>query len=130
MATRWIYEMHIVVAASERDMANGMAALMDPDRGGANTFMLPLALLAEVNPEAAPACYGAVTAATETMHQAMNVVVQRGLLTTVRYWRLDATTGELLETNSPMAIASTGTVWSWAQTLADAGLKAIGGRGQ
>ena len=130
MATRWIYEMHIVVAASERELASGMAALMDPDRGGANTFMLPLALLAEARSEAAPACYGAVTAVKEAMHQAMSSVVRRGLLTTVRYWRMDAASRELLETNSPTALASVGAAWSWAQTLADAGLKAAGERGQ
>ncbi len=129
MATRWIYELHLVVATAERELANGMAALMDPDRGGANTFLLPLLPRTETDPQASPTHYGAVTAATEAMHLAMNSVAQRGLLKTVRFWRMDAATGHLLESNSPTTATAVGAAWTWERTLEDAGLKLAEGGG-
>lgn len=116
MAAIWTHRLHIIIPAGEREAANGYAAQLDPDTGGALTF-------GEANLSAdgsAPATHILVsTAATDAMLAGMAQVIAANAIDGLQFWRLDAATETLQASNMSEA---TGQPWSVADTLAAAGL--------
>lgn len=90
----WPYRHIIIVSAEQRDMANQAASGIDPDTGGANTFGVPLS--ADGSEPATH--YGCSMLSTEQMRQSMEGA--QGVITSVKWWRLDPTTETLQATNT------------------------------
>lgn len=117
----WIWRLHIIVPAAERDAANTLAPSIGPGWDEGNTFSVPLANIS--NPDAI--YWGCNTLATEEMRGAMFASASPTWL----WLLLDAATGALMGSYAappppvppwePMAID-----WDWERTLNYVGLVA------
>lgn len=116
MAAIWTHRLHIIIPAGEREAANGYAAQLDPDTGGALTFG-EATLSANGS---APATHILVsTAATDAMLAGMAQVIATNAIAGLQFWRLDALAGTLQASNVSQA---TGQAWTVDDSLAAAGL--------
>jgi hypothetical protein len=119
MGTAWIYRYGLFVADADRAAANALAAQLDPDTGGASTFVLGLS----ADGSAPAARWGAWAPATEAIHRALAAALAAGQTPgSLVFYRTDAPTGVLRATNSPTAAGRVGSPWAWADCLADLGL--------
>lgn len=114
----WPYRHIVVVSAAEQAAANQLAAQIDPD-DGSNTFGVPLS----PNGLEPATHFGCSTASEAVMAQAM--FDAQPVLLSVRWWRLKAASGELIDTNTAQGLP--GQVWTWQDTLAAIGLTTIAG---
>lgn len=117
----WIWRLHIIVPADERDTANALAPSIGPGWSEHETFSVPLAA-ASADPHTITH-YGCNTLATEPMRGAMFAAASPTWL-----WMLiDAVSGALLGTYTdppppvppwqPIAMS-----WDWTRTLDYIGL--------
>ncbi|RCS43942.1 hypothetical protein DTL42_18320 [Bremerella cremea] len=114
----WPYRHIILVAAADREAANAIAASIDPD-DGSGTFGIPLSPTA-----AEPAThYGCSTASEFAMAEAM--FEAQPVLSSVKWWRLEAASGQLIDSNTLHGLP--GQRWTWSDALQAANLLPIVG---
>ncbi len=116
MATIWKHRLHLIISDTDRATANGLAAKLDPDIGGAFTFGEP-SLSADGSEPATHILSS--TAATDAMVAAMGQALASGAIPSIQFWRLDVATGTLQNSN---VTAATGQPWTVEDSLAAAGL--------
>ena len=122
--TEWIYRLHVIVPATDRDAANEMAATLGPDHEG--EFSDPTLSVGGVYPATHIIVNG--SARQSDLDDYIAILPQwetYGLSAPPQFWTCDALTGELL--NSNVSAASIGQTWlTWpgdtAATCAAAGL--------
>lgn len=116
----WIWRLHLIVPAAERDAANTLAPTIGPGWAEQDTFSVPLTAMAA---SGTITHWGCNTLATEAMRGAMFAAASPTWL-----WMLiDAATGALMGTYAappppvppwvPIAMA-----WDWTHTLDYIGL--------
>jgi hypothetical protein len=118
--TAWIWRLHIIVPAAERETANALAPTIGPGWAEDDTFGVPLAAIADPH---TITHYGCNTLATEAMRGAMF-----GAASPTWLWMLiDAASGALLGTYAeppppvpPWPIIAP--AWDWHRTLDYIGL--------
>ena len=116
MPSLYIYRLHLIISTADRATANGLAAQLDPDTGGALTFGEP-SLSADGSEPATHILSS--TAATETMRLGMEQALAGGLIPSIQFWRMDATSQTLHASNVSEA---TGQAWWLDASLTAAGL--------
>ena len=116
----WPYRHIIIVSAAEQAAANVIAAEIDPD-DGSGTFGVPLS--ADGSEPATH--FGCFTASDDVMAGAMfNVdAVDPPLLASVKWWRIDAASGLLIDGNTIDGEA--GQAWTWQDALQALSLSVI-----
>lgn len=120
---QYIHIIHIVIPAIDKDAANAVAATVDPDFGGDQTFSDPAF---SVDGTAPGTHIIVATAATETMRQEMLSALadwhNAGLSAQPRFWRMNVDTETLKESNVTVAANQP---WSFDATLQAAGLQRV-----
>lgn len=110
------YRHIIVISAAEQSAANTLALSLDP-AGGAATFTVGLS-----TDGTEPAThYWCSTVSTEALSSAM--YASQGSLTSVKWWRVDRTSGVLIDTNTEHG--TVGESWSVGDVLTALGLSKI-----
>lgn len=121
MTAQWHHRHIVIVSASDRDAANAVAVEVTGNPADNLTFGVPLSATGT----GSPTHYGCSSAAMELHRERMAVRLAAGRVPSVRFWRLNADTGVLTQTNVTKSQARVGQVVTWEQALLDAGLKVI-----
>jgi hypothetical protein len=119
MATDWTHRLIIVVDAAEQAFADAVLHTMYPtDNPEGNPFGMQLTN----DPNGELTHRGCNALATDDTLIAFEEALAQGDVPSLRYYRLDAATDTLVDTNSQPATEFIGESWNWPRMLADTGL--------
>lgn len=121
MTTTWLYRYHLIVSAADRDAANQVAVEVTGDEADRLTFGVPLS----VSGNEPATHFGCSTAATDPIRTGLAVRLGAGRVPSIKFWRLDAQTGLLVQTNVAASVGKVGQTLTWEQALVDAGLMTV-----